>query len=132
MSFPSSLRRLAMCLFALALICPFVVRSASAQFNTYAVTDLNTIGGTQSKAFALNNSARVVGSSTPSGAGLSARPFAWTSGTIVDIGTFGGAGGAANGVNELGNTAGNTATATNNGHAFIWSSIFGKIDLGTL
>jgi len=132
MRFPSSLRRIAVCLFALALVCPFVVRPASAQFVTYTITDLGTIGGTQSKAFALNNSGRIVGSSTPSGVGLSARPFAWTNGTIVDIGTFGGDSGAANGVNELGNTVGNTATATNNGHAFIWSSIFGKVDIGTL
>jgi probable HAF family extracellular repeat protein len=132
MRLPSSLRRIAVCLFALALVYPVCVRRASAQFNSYSITDLGTIGGTQSRAFALNNSARVVGSSTPSGAGLSARPFAWTNGTIVDIGTFGGDGGAANGVNELGNTVGNTSTVTNTGHAFIWSSIFGKVDLGTL
>ncbi len=132
MRFPSSLRRIAVCLFALALVYPVGVGRARAQFTSYIITDLGTLGGTQSKAFALNNAGRVVGSSTPVGAGLSAKPFAWTSGTLANIGTFGGDGGAANGVNELGNTVGNTSTATNNGHAFIWSSIFGKVDLGTL
>jgi probable HAF family extracellular repeat protein len=121
------------CVLALGLISAVFLRPGHAQLGViYAVIDLNSLGGLQSRAYGLNNSGRIVGDSTPSGGTVSASPFAYTSGLLTNMGTFGGDSGAAFALNQIGYSVGYAATSTNDKHAFIWSDIFNKLDIGAL
>src|SRR5205085_9600063 len=125
-------RRPAVCLVALCLLSSVFLRPSTAQVGRYTIIDLGTLGGLQSKAYSINSAGRVAGDSTPSAGSSSPSPFAWQDLTFTNIGTFGGDSGTAFSVNALGNAVGNAATSTNEKHAFIWSDIFGKLDIGTL
>src|SRR2546423_1715894 len=125
-------RRTAVCLVALCLLSSVFLRPTGAQVGRYSIIDLGTLGGLQSKAYSINGAGRVAGDSTPSAGSSSSNPFAWQNLSFTNIGTFGGDSGTAFGINELGNTVGNAATQTNDRHAFIWSDIFGKLDIGAL
>jgi probable HAF family extracellular repeat protein len=94
------------CLLTLSLL-PFApVRRARAQAAAaYTVTDIGTLGGTQSAGMGLDDCGRVVGESEPSP--FSPRhPFFWDNGQLTDIGTFGGQNGVASAVNKSGKVAG--------------------------
>ena len=129
-----SLRHKALaCLAALCMVSSvtFVsLRTARAQVAGYFITDLGTLGGTESRAFGINNSGRVVGDSTPLGT-TSRHPFIWHEGTMTDIGTLGGSQGDAIAVNGVDYAVGASQTSGDT-HAYIWSAVFGKRDLGTL
>lgn len=105
---------------------------STAQAPSYIVTDLGVLGGLESKAFDVNDSARVVGESTTAAEPTFKRPFVWETGTLTDLANFGGNTGAAFSVNRCGLAVGAADTATGESHPFIWSDIVGKTDLGTL
>ena len=104
--------------------------SSTGQGLPYFVTDLGTLGGSESKAFAVNRTGRVAGQSTVSLGSSVSLPFTWNTSTLTNIGSLGGAGGSAYAVNNLGYAVGAADTSTNESHPYIWSDIFGKKDLG--
>lgn len=119
-------------LLAFALLLVSQPRPSTAQAASYTVTDIGTLAGAESRAFAINNSGRVVGESDISSSPEPENPFSWISGSLTDIGTFGGGGGAAYGVNDVGYAVGSADNVASQTHSFIWSDIFGKRDIGTL
>jgi probable HAF family extracellular repeat protein len=115
---------------AIALISVPVSERTTAQVATYAVIDLGTLGGSESKAFGISNAGTVVGHSI-NALGFKV-PFVWKSGVMNGtIGTFGGNTGTADAVSEIGYVVG-AADALTITSPFIWSDIFGKKDLGSL
>ncbi|MCA1591203.1 MAG: hypothetical protein LC754_00795 [Acidobacteria bacterium] len=117
---------------ALALFTLLVPRLAHAQASGYFVTDLTTLGGNQSKAYAINNNGGIAGGSRVAPDNFNAQPFFWSNSQFANIGSFGGDGGEAFAVNDLNYAVGLADTVSGATHPFIWSSIFGKKDLGTL
>ena len=96
----------------------------------FTVTDLGTLGGTNSGAVAVNERGQVVGSSSMADGSVHA--FSWTKkGGMVDLGTVGGTNSAATLVNNSGQVAGSSDTAQG-GHAFSWTKNGGMVDLGTV
>ena len=101
----------------------------------YQITDLGTFGGYSSYAYGINDSGQVVGAAqTPNG---DTRAFLWQSGTMIDLGTLGGASYAWD-INNVGQIVGSSqwvgplgwATSVRY-HPVIWNS--GTItDLGSL
>lgn len=92
-------------------------------------TDLGTLGGPSSVAYALNELGQVVGSADlPSG---SARAFLWQQGVMQDLGTLGGDYSVAYDVNESGQVVGTSSLASGARHAFLWENGVMR-DLGTL
>jgi probable HAF family extracellular repeat protein len=96
----------------------------------YAVTDLGTLGGSQSLAFGINNRVQLAGLSLLSGdSGL--RAYLWENGRMNDLGTLGGPNSYGFYVNSLGKVVGWADVDQNARHAFLWQS--GRMtDLGTL
>jgi probable HAF family extracellular repeat protein len=100
-----------------------------AQSSTYTFTDLGTLGGTQSKAFGINNCGMIVGDSAPSGISP-IHPFLWRDlngnlvsdpGEMKDLGTLGGLRGSATDINASGLVVGHsTIAAAGDQHAFRW------------
>ncbi len=96
----------------------------------YRLTDLGTLGGTQSYAYGINNAGQVVGwSTTPKEV---QRAFVYSSGTMADLGTLGGTYSNATGINAAGQVVGTANTKDDAAsRAFIYSN--GTMtDLGTL
>jgi probable HAF family extracellular repeat protein len=93
------------------------------------VTDLGTLGGSDSFAAGVNEFRQVVGVRlTPD---APQRAFLYSDGTMIDLGTLGGGESYAAGVNELGQVVGESATLSNATHAFLHSG-GNMTDLGTL
>src|SRR6187401_912248 len=101
--------------------------TTAAQAASYTVTDLGTLGGTESFGSGLNASGQVAGASYMAGdANIDA--FLWrptapngASGTKSGLGTLGGAHSFGNGLNASGQVAGESATTGNAAtHAFLW------------
>lgn len=125
--------RVIVSLITLALLLSSYPRPAGSQAAAYIITDLGTIGGSESRAFGINFSGRVVGESDTPTSSDPENPFAWTNGSMTDIGNFGGGGGVAHAVNDIGYAVGAADLSLGGAtHAFIWSDIFNKKDLGTL
>lgn len=94
------------------------------------MTDLGTLGGSSSQAFAINPAGQVVGeSATSDGDG---HAFLWERGTMIDLGTLGGAGSVAIAINPSGVVLGSSTTdeTGSESHPFVWKSGT-MIDLGT-
>jgi probable HAF family extracellular repeat protein len=107
------------------------------------VTELGTLGGARSLGLAIDERGRVAGvSETASG---DEHAFLWQRGRMVDLGTLGGAtsaigpaspsapllGDRNEAVNDRGEVAGTSETASGDEHAFLWRG--GRmVDLGTL
>jgi chitinase len=94
------------------------------------LTDLGTLGGTESGATGLNNAGQVVGyATTYSG---ESHAFLFERDRMHDVGTLGGTASRANGINEAGHIVGSANVAgTNKPHAFLY--VNGNMrDLGTL
>jgi probable HAF family extracellular repeat protein len=96
---------------------------------TYTVTDLGTLGGSFSQAYAVNNRGQVVGWSLTND-GAAQHAFLYTGGQMLDLGTFGGSYSAAFGINNRGQVVGGSYISYNaEEHAFLYSG--GKmLDLG--
>src|SRR2546427_393861 len=93
------------------------------------VTDLGTLGGDVSRAFAINALGQVAGTSTS--ASGAPRAFLWANGVMQDLGTLGGRFSSAHAINDLGQVAGNSLTSSGAGHAFLWANGVMQ-DLGSL
>jgi probable HAF family extracellular repeat protein len=102
-----------------------------AQAQTYAATQLPTLGGTQGSALAINGAGTIAGDATLLG-DTATHAITITNGVTVDLGTLGGTNSYANGINGFGNVVGNSTLAGDaTTHAF--RSTYGIIaDLGTL
>lgn len=95
--------------------------------------DLGTLGGTYSRAWAINNFGVVVGDSDT--ADGTSHAFRWDprSRRMSDLGTLGGDYSTATAINDLGQIVGVARTSQFLGHAFRWDPWSGRMhDLGTL
>jgi probable HAF family extracellular repeat protein len=101
--------------------------------NGIGLTDLGTLGGRFSLARNVNDSGRVVGSSTTSGGELHAFITGPNGVGMIDLGTLGGSSSYAIGINDIGQVVGSFLTAEGEEHAFITGANgVGMTDLGTL
>jgi probable HAF family extracellular repeat protein len=96
--------------------------------------DLGTLGGNESEALAVNRRGQVAGHSRIGGAVVKHAFLIPDPGSMVDLGSLGGAGGTsiAHDVNDEGAVAGLTETETGQPHAFLWTAPDGMRDLGAL
>ena len=97
-----------------------------------SMTDLGTLGGTNSFAFyGINPPGLIVGSSNTTG-DVATHAFLWDKGTMTDLGTLGGTFSTADGINPQGQVVGFSDTSTSTlFRAVLWDN--GAItDLGTL
>lgn len=84
----------------------------------YTLTDLGTLGGGSTQAYALNDAGQVVGYSTGS---VGTRAFLWHAGTMTDLGTLpDGWGSYAVSVNALGDAVGTANLKNGFGRAVLW------------
>lgn len=88
----------------------------------FTVTNLGTLGGTSSEAFAINASGQVAGRATTSIFEL-ARATRWTNGVAQDLGTLGGPISNAYGINDAGQVVGDSYLANSVSYrAVLWSA----------
>jgi probable HAF family extracellular repeat protein len=123
--------------FLFTLFVLFSLNSLVAQSNcalvptSYSVTDLGTLGGISSQAFAVNASGEVTGVSDV-GSGIE-DAFLWTAaGGMQDLGSLGGSGSIGTAINTAGKIVGGASLPTNVFHAFLWTSSGGMQDLGSV
>lgn len=91
-------------------------------WQTEAMTDLHTLGGTVSQAYSINESGQVVGSSyiTDNAAW---HGFIWQDGAMRDLGTLGGGVySSARSINDSGQVVGGAYTALFSARAFVWQN----------
>jgi probable HAF family extracellular repeat protein len=102
---------------------------AQAPAGGYTVTDLGTLGGFQSEAYALNDWGEVTGWSYT--AAFQGHAFLFSNGTMTDLGlgTVSGSVSVGRGINNLGEVTG-YANAGSGSHAFLYSGGV-RTDLGT-
>jgi probable HAF family extracellular repeat protein len=100
--------------------------------SNYSITDLGALGGAISQANAINSTGQVVGQAQI--ASGSYHPFLYSGGLMTDLGVAPGfTDGSARAVNAAGQVAVSEGVGGNiNGHAFLWQSGSGAIDLGNL
>ncbi len=98
----------------------------------YTMTDLGTLGGSESRAMGINDSGQVVGHSEISG-NSAQHTFIYDGTTMTDLGTLGGSESRAYGINDSGTAVGSSRISGNSAqHAFIYDGTTdGMIDLNT-
>lgn len=112
-------------------VCP-----RAALWNGASITDLGTLGGTESGAAAINNAGQIVGDSTVSGTHPD-HAILISGGVMTDLGTLpGDTDSSAVAINNLGQVVGvsveNGPTQQLAAHGFIWNQQSGMRDLGLL
>ncbi|HWA84025.1 MAG TPA: PEP-CTERM sorting domain-containing protein [Fimbriimonadaceae bacterium] len=95
---------------------------------TYHLTDLGTLGGTDSHAYAINSFGEVVGQAGDING--QQRAFLYSNGPMQDLGTLGGGESFAWGINDANQIVGTADLSTNTQHAFLYDGTMH--DLGTL
>ena len=92
--------------------------AASSCSPTYSLTDLGTLGGDYSQAYAINASGQVVGHAFPASGG--AHAFLYDGTTLRDLGTLGGNHSDAMAINAGGQVVGKAETPSGGPHAFLY------------
>jgi len=115
--------------FSLALALPAVLPSALHAAFSYTITDLGTLGGSNSSASGVNDYGQVVGTATTV-YGVS-RAFGYSAGVMYDLGTLGGDYSSASAINDHGQVVGTATTSSGASHAFLFANGV-MTDLGTL
>ncbi len=95
------------------------VDSHAASWADVDPTDLGTLGGTYSTAFAVSADGKVVGESQIK-YDIGIHAALWQGGVAIDLGTLGGANGRAEAVNTEGVVVGQTQTASGEWRAAVW------------
>jgi probable HAF family extracellular repeat protein len=85
---------------------------------TYAVTDLGSLGSNRASGYAVNNAGQVAGTSAT--AAQFDHAFLWTAGVMTDLGTLGGDYSFAYGINTTGDVAGTAYSSSSAYHAFVY------------
>ena len=85
---------------------------------TYTIKKLNTLGGLQSRAYAINNSNQIVGSSQNTAGQF--RAFIYKSGVMKDLGSLAGGTSGANDINDAGAVVGYSTTLAGAERAVRW------------
>ncbi|MEN3337701.1 MAG: hypothetical protein V7647_1377 [Acidobacteriota bacterium] len=107
-----------------------LVSTQTAPGGTYFITDLGTLGGTESQALGLSaRGIQTVGSARRADGSSHAFVF---DGAMTDLGTLGGAASAATDINGAGEVVGRAQTTTGRTNAFVYSAAGGMRSLGTL
>ena len=110
------------------------VLSSGANAASYQLIDLGTLGGNMSRAYGINASGQVVGTSNSTYYGNNANGFYWENGTMNSIGTLGGNTSVARDINDSGMITGTSQTSSGQQHAFRWepgAASGSMVDLGT-
>ena len=95
----------------------------------YTVTDLGTLGGAGSRAYAINSAGVVAGEAETAGRRIHA--FIWRPGQgMSDLGTLGGPTSRAYDINSNGTVVGEADTTSGLREAFVWSEAAGMTNLG--
>ncbi len=124
--------RLSMISTVMAGLLLLIAAPATAWPQQYTVTDLGTLGGSETTAAGINNSGVVVGQSYLVPGEGDRHAYAWIAGSLNDLGTLGGVVSGATAINNNGQIVGVSAITGNTGnHAFVYAA--GSFtDLGTL
>ena len=112
----------------LAGILPCLIPILSAQVMYTARPLTLTSNATYSAVTALNNEGQAAGWSDIGPSDNIRHPFLYSGGTMIDLGTFGGSAGGANGLNNLGYVVGYATYANKEQHAFLYTG-GGLLDL---
>ena len=97
-------------------------------------TDLGTLGGTVSDAYAINSAGQVVGAAALAGdLTVHATLFSTSGGNNIDLGTLGGANSFAYAINSAGQVVGTSNTTGGSDYdAFLWTGAGGMVNLESL
>ena len=97
-----------------------LLSSTAAYATQYTVTDLGTLGGTNSFAYAINSTGQVVGQADNSAG--TGEPFLYSNGSMQDLGTLGGTNGYAHSINSTGQVVGSATNSLGDYNAFLYSN----------
>jgi probable HAF family extracellular repeat protein len=107
-----------------------VAEHAFAWTRANGITDLGTLGGTDSQAIDVNSHGDVAGYADLDG--TTSHAFFWSPESgMVDIGSFGGQASHAIGISEDGMVAGEADGADGQPHPFVWTAASGIIDIAS-
>ena len=105
--------------------------STSTSTGDYSITQLASLGGTESWGMAINSAGDVVGkSSIPASTEIHATLWPSAGGNPIDLGTLGGTASEADAINDRGDVVGFSSSAPDEPHATLWPAGGTPVDLG--